>query len=219
MQLVIGNKNYSSWSLRPWLLLRHFQLDFEEIRVPLFVPGYQDELGRYSASQKVPVLLDDGITVWDSLAICEYISEKYTAGKALPEDQAERAICRSYCSEMHSGFMAIRSQLPMNCRATRKLEFAEEVLAECARIDSLWRGARDKFRAGGDYLFGAFSLADCMYAPMVMRFHSYGVNLSEISQAYVNTLLKNAAVKQWREAAAAESELLPDYEIGQELSP
>lgn len=218
MQLIIGNKNYSSWSLRPWLLLRHFKLGFEEIRIPLFVEGYQDRLRQYSPTLKVPVLIDEGRTIWDSLAICEYVSEKYLDGKALPEDITERAVCRSYCMEMHSGFAAIRSEMPMNCRARRRLQLSAEALAEVRRIDMLWSDIRSQSDAGDRYLFGDFSLADCMYAPIAMRFHSYAVELSASSHSYLKMLLRNPAIMQWREEAKQEPEMLPDYELGTELN-
>ncbi|HIA58580.1 MAG TPA: glutathione S-transferase family protein [Gammaproteobacteria bacterium] len=218
MQLIIGNKNYSSWSMRPWLLLRHFKLGFKEIRIPLFVEGYQDRLRQYSPTLKVPVLIDEGQTIWDSLAICEYVSEKYLDAKALPEDVAVRAICRSYCMEMHSGFNAIRSEMPMNCRALRRLQLSAEALVEVRRIDMLWSDIRPQSDAGDCYLFGDFSLADCMYAPIAMRFHSYAVELSASSHSYVEMLLRNPAIKQWRQEAEQEPEMLPDYEVGSELS-
>lgn len=220
MQLIIGNKNYSSWSMRPWVLLRHFEIPFEEVRVPLFVDGFEKELAKYSPTLKVPVLIDGDSSVWDSLAIVEYVSEKYLAGAALPENLQQRAQCRSYCSEMHSGFSAIRNQLPMNCRARRKLEFSPEVLSECKRVDQLWSEARNKYQSDGDYLFGEFSLADCMYAPMAMRFRTYGVELSTASQVYLELLLSNSAVAQWQGEAEQEKEVLSAaYEVGEELLP
>lgn len=222
MQLIIGNKNYSSWSLRPWLLLTQHQIPFEEIRVALFTEGFQQELAKYSPSMRVPVLIDDApdgaITVWDSLAICEYVSEKYLSNAGYPADLYERAQCRAYCSEMHSGFMAIRSQLPMNCRARRHLQLDAAILAEVRRVDDIWCEARGRHHRAGDYLFGRFSIADCMFAPMVMRFHTYGVPLSDTARAYMATLLDNRALQQWIAGATAEKEVLPDYELGQKLA-
>lgn len=215
MQLVIGNKNYSSWSMRPWLLLKHYNIPFEEIKVALFSDGYQQILAKYSPSLRVPVLIDAGNTIWDSLAICEYISEKYLGHKAFPAEVAKRARCRSYCSEMHAGFMSIRSQLPMNCRARRRIEFTPAVVAEISRVDQIWSEARASNGEGGAYLFGEFSIADCFYAPMAMRFHTYGVPLSATAQHYVMTLLENAAVRQWCAEAVLEPESLPDYEVGE----
>lgn len=219
MQLVIGNKNYSSWSMRPWLLLQHHGIAFDEIRVALFSDGYQQILAQYSPSLRVPVLIDAGNTVWDSLAICEYVSERFLGGAGYPVDMLERARCRSYCSEMHAGFMSIRSQLPMNCRAQRRLQISAEVAAEVRRVDQIWAELRKLFGSRGEYLFGAFSIADCMYAPMAMRFHTYGVTLSAPAQAYVASLLANPAVQKWRSAANTEAEVLPGYEIGEEYNP
>lgn len=219
MQLVIGNKNYSSWSMRPWLLLRHHGIAFEEIRVPLFSAGYQQILARYSPSLRVPVLLDAGLTVWDSLAICEYVSERYLQGRGYPADLLERARCRSYCNEMHSGFTSIRSQLPMNCRARRRLQLSSEVLAEVRRVEQIWSELREAHASEGEYLFGGFGIADCMYAPMVMRFHTYQVPLSASAQAYLDSLLSHPAVQLWLAAARIETEVLPAYELGEQINP
>lgn len=219
MQLVIGNKNYSSWSLRPWLLLKHFDIPFEEIAIALFTEGYQQQLAQYSPTLRVPVLKDGDSTVWDSLAICEYVSEKYLQGTALPTNIEDRALCRAYCSEMHSGFMAIRSEMPMNCRARKSLQITEQAEVDCRRIDRLFSDARAQFSQRGDYLFGEFSLADCMFAPIVMRFATYGIELSESSQEYVRTMLQNAALSVWVEDAQNESQILTDFELGEEISP
>ncbi len=219
MQLIIGNKNYSSWSLRPWLLLTHYGVPFEEISVALFTPGYKEELARYSPTLRVPVLKDGGTTIWDSLAICEYLSEKYLEGKAYPMDMEERGLCRSYCSEMHSGFMAIRSEMPMNCRARRRLQISAVAREESRRVDQLFCEARARYARHGDYLFGEFSLADCMFAPIVMRFTTYGIELSEIAQKYMAFMLENPALASWVEAARNEPQMLPDFEFGEEISP
>ncbi|MFT7471818.1 MAG: glutathione S-transferase [Kiritimatiellia bacterium] len=219
MQLVIGNKNYSSWSLRPWLLLRHFDVPFEEISIALFTQGYQQELAQYSPTLRVPVLKDGDSTIWDSLAICEFVSEKYLQGAGLPANIEERALCRAYCSEMHSGFMAIRSEMPMNCRSRKKLEITAAAGADCRRVDQLFSDARAQFSSRGDYLFGGFSLADCMFAPIVMRFTTYGIELSESSQKYVRTMLQNTALSVWVEDAQNESQILADFELGEEISP
>ncbi|GJM11941.1 MAG: glutathione S-transferase [Pseudohongiella sp.] len=219
MQLVIGNKNYSSWSLRPWMLLKHFNIPFEEVGIALFTEGYQQELAKYSPTLRVPVLKDGDCTIWDSLAICEYVSEKYLGGAAFPADIKARALCRSYCSEMHSGFMAIRSEMPMNCRARKQLEISASAKAECKRVDQLFSDARAVFSGRGDYLFGEFSLADCMFAPIVMRFTTYGIELSESSQEYVRKVLENPALRAWVDAARNETQILTDFEIGEEISP
>ena len=218
LQLVIGNKNYSSWSLRPWLLLEYFGVDFQEIPIALFTPGYQEQLGRYSPSMKVPALIDVELTVWDSLAICEYVNEVYLDGKALPSGREARALCRSFCSEMHSGFTAIRSQLPMNCRARKQLDLTPEVLSDVERIDALWTQGRRRFVDFGPYLFGKFSMADCMYAPVVMRCQTYGVPLGPQAAEYLATMLQNAALQRWVAGAKQEANVLPDYEVGVDIS-
>ena len=215
MQLVIGNKNYSSWSLRPWLLLSHFGIEFEEVRIRLFEEGFKDSLRPYSPTLKVPVLIDEGSTVWDSLAICEYVNEKYLGGAALPTDIEERGRCRSYCSEMHAGFYEIRNHLPMNCRARRRLRLSTAIKQECARIDNMWQQALAEKRAEGPFLFGPFSVADSFFAPVVTRFRTYGVEVSAPSAAYMETMLQTPALLSWLQQAAAETEILEDYELGE----
>lgn len=217
MKLVIGNKNYSSWSMRPWLLLRHHGIDFEEIRVPLFSEGYQQILARYSPSMRVPVLLDADLAIWDSLAICEYVSERYLQGKGYPAEMLERARCRSYCNEMHSGFTSIRSQLPMNCRARRCLQLSAEVQTEVKRVDQIWSELRETHAQNGSYLFGQFGIADCMFAPMVMRFHTYQITPSAPARAYMDSLLAHPAVGHWLATARIETDVLPQYEVGEQI--
>ncbi len=219
MQLIIGTKNYSSWSLRPWLLLQHYAIPFEEIKIALFTEGFKDELAKYSPTLRVPVLKDGETTIWDSLAICEFVSDKYLQGRALPKSVEDRGLCRAYCSEMHSGFFAIRNEMPMNCRALRRLELSDEAVAECKRVDQLFSEARAQFAAQGEYLFGKFSIADCMFAPVVTRFHSYGVALSEAGQEYMHFMLKNPALASWLEQAKQETQILADYELGTPLTP
>jgi len=214
LQLVIGNKNYSSWSLRAWMLLDHYQLDFREIPVRLFTPGYEEQLQRYSPSMKVPVLIDEELTVWESLAICEYVNENYLQGKAMPAGREARAMCRSFCHEMHAGFATIRSQLPMNCRALKTVQIGPDLAAECSRINALWTQARRRFVDQGDYLFGRFSLADCMFAPIVLRFHTYGIKLGSQASAYRDTMLEDPSVRRWCDAADRESDVLQDFEVG-----
>jgi len=198
--------------------LHHHQIAFEEIRVPLFSDGYQQILARYSPSLRVPVLLDADLAVWDSLAICEYVSERYLQGKGYPADILERARCRSYCNEMHSGFTSIRSQLPMNCRARRRLQLSTEVLAEIRRVEQIWSELREAHASDGAFLFGEFGIADCMYAPMVMRFHTYQISLSAPANAYMDSLLAHPAVELWLAAARIETEVLPAYELGEQIN-
>lgn len=216
MKLIIGNKNYSSWSLRPWLLLSAFDLPFEEVRIPLFVEGFKSEIEKYSAAGKVPVLHDNGLVVWDSLAICEYISEKYLGGKGWPEDEKLRAMARSCCAEMHSGFATLRNDMPMNCRALgRKVDITTELQRDISRIDSLWTSLTSKHRDQGPWLFGEFSIADCMFAPVVFRFNTYSPELSKNAQEYIKTMLAHPKMKLWLEQAAQEAETIQYAEVGQ----
>ncbi|MCG8412648.1 MAG: glutathione S-transferase family protein [Pseudomonadales bacterium] len=215
LKLVIGNKNYSSWSMRPWVLLSHFNIVFDEVRIPLFTQDYQQELAKYSPSLKVPVLIDGDTTIWDSLAICEYVSEKYLGGAPLPSSAKERALCRAYCAEMHAGFFAIRNQLPMNCRARKKLTLNSQLETEIARIQRLWDEAREKYQDQGPYLFGEFSIADAFYAPVVMRFLTYGISLSPLSEEYLTNMVMNEAIQSWVQEAQTETEVLPDFELGE----
>ncbi len=215
MQLIIGNKNYSSWSLRPWLLLSHFNLAFEEIRIPLDSPEFTTTLSQYSAAGKVPVLQDKGVEIWDSLAICEYVSEQYLSGKGWPVDPLARAQARSASAEMHSSFMAIRSSMPMNCRSSRVITISPEMRMEIDRVDQLWSQLRNNYGTNGDFLFGEFSIADCMFAPMASRFNTYRPELSETSQNYVKSVINNPAMQQWYTQAAQETEVLEREEAGQ----
>ena len=217
MKLIIGNKNYSSWSMRPWLLLKHFQVEFEEIRIPLFTEGFEKQLALYTEANKVPVLHDGQTRVWDSLAICEYVNEQYLEGQGWPQDKALRAEARSASAEMHSSFMAVREFMPLNCRAQRRIAFNDEMLAEIQRIDSLWLDLRLKHQGQGPWLFGEFSIADCMYAPMASRFRTYAPDISAQSSQYVESILAHDAVRLWYQQAAAEQEVLEHYHVGEAI--
>lgn len=211
--LVIGNKNYSSWSFRPWLVLKQMGVDFDEIRIPLFRQGYQDEIRRHSPAGKVPIYKEGGLVVWDSLAICEYLAEKDRS--LWPADPAARAHARSISAEMHSGFAALRSALPMNCRARgRRVELDERVRRDVARIQQIWCACRECYGASGPWLFGAFSIADAMYAPVVSRFLTYGVDCDPVCRRYMEAVLANAHVKQWFADAAQEAEVIEEEEVG-----
>ena len=211
MQLVIGNKNYSSWSLRPWMLLSTLNLNFEEIPVSLKAEGLSNRLAQYSPTSRVPVLIDDDVTVWDSLAICEYVSERYLDGKGWPSDIEKRAEARAVTAEMHSGFGGLRSEMPMNCRALRRVEASEQTRRDIARVDEIWAKG---MAAGGPWLFGEFSIADCFYAPVVMRFKTYGVELSAGAQQYQDWFLRHEALNTWVAAAKQETEIVPEDEAG-----
>jgi glutathione S-transferase len=215
MKLVIGNKNYSSWSLRAWLLLAAFDLAFDEVRIALSTATTRSEIAKHTAAGKVPVLHDGDLVVWDSLAICEYISEQYLGGRAWPAGAKDRAQARSCCAEMHSGFFTLREKLPMNCRATgRKVAMTSDLIKEISRVDSLWTGLRAKYAASGPWLFGEFSIADCMFAPVAFRFATYQVAVSESSRQYLQTVLHHPKIQLWLEQAKKETETIDDSEVG-----
>jgi len=212
LKLVIGNKNYSSWSLRPWLQLRESGIPFEEIRVPLFSEGaWREEIAAFTPAGKVPVLIDGDLAVWDSLAICEYVREK--EGKAIgwPTAPSARAVARAVSAEMHSGFAALRAELPMNIRTRRPLALdtlSETCRNEIARVDALWCSARERYGLEGPWLFGRLSIADLMYAPVASRFVTYEIPVSAEAQRFVEGIHGLASFREWAEAAEAESERL-----------
>jgi glutathione S-transferase len=215
LTLVIGNKNYSSWSLRPWLALRMAGLAFEEIRIPLYQPGSREAILRHSPAGRVPILLHGDVTVWDSLAICEYVAELAPAAKLWPEDRALRAHARSISAEMHSGFTALRSAMPMNMRlsgAQLVKAPSPEVQADVARVVAIFEECRARHGGGGDFLFGRFSIADAMYAPVATRLRSYSVSLPARSQAWVDAIYALPAMREWIAAGVAESERFAEYE-------
>ncbi|RRC97279.1 glutathione S-transferase family protein [Amphritea balenae] len=213
MQLVIGNHNYSSWSLRAWLLMRHTGLKFETLRIALFTPGFTDQIKQYSSAAKVPVLLDNGQTIWDSLAICEYISEQHLNGAGWPVDIQLRAHARSSCAEMHSGFMALRNEMPMNCRRTvDNFSTSEASRKDIERICQLWDEAL-KISGSEQFLYGDFSIADAFYAPVIYRFNSYGVALTPQLEAYKERVLNLPACQEWLELARQETEVIEEEEV------
>jgi len=211
MRLVIGNKNYSSWSLRAWLPLRHFGLDFEEERVALFEPGYRERILKRSPAGKVPVLIDGDVTVWESLAIGEYLAETCPELEMWPTSAAERALARSISAEMHAGFADLRSHMPMNIRGSYPGKGRTPgVDADIARIRALW--GQCLAGSGGPFLFGNFTIADAMYAPVATRFVTYGVALDPRSNEYVQQIWNLPAMREWRAAAQAETEFIADAE-------
>ena len=215
MKLVIGNKNYSSWSFRPWLLLTYHQVEFEEVRVALFSENYKAAITSLSGAGFVPILEDGDTTVWDSLAICEYISETCLEDKGWPLDRHDRSQARACSAEMHSGFPNIRNMMPMNVRASgRVIDITPEIEKEVARIDAIWTGLRTSYAVRGPWLFGEFSIADCMYAPMVFRFKTYGINLSSESRTYMDTVLAHPATQGWMHDALNETEVIDWAEVG-----
>jgi glutathione S-transferase len=213
LHLVIANKAYSSWSLRPWLAMKVNALAFQETVIRLAEPDTATQIARYSAAGKVPVLKHGHRTVWESLAILEYLADTFPDKPWWPADAEARAMARSVAAEMHAGFSALRSHMGFNVRRDLKgLGRAPGVDADIARITALWRDARRQFGKGGPFLFGAFSNADAMYAPVVTRFKTYGVELDPVSQAYCDAVLALAPMQQWYAEAAAEPWMIAKYE-------
>ena len=211
MRLVIGNKNYSSWSLRAWLPLRHLGVPFEEERIALFEPGYKERILARSPAGKVPVLIDGDVTVWDTLAIGEYLAERFPGRGLWPEHAADRARARSVSAEMHAGFAALRTHMPMNIRARYPGRGrTPEVAADIARVCEIWRECLR--RSGGPFLFGGFGLVDAMYAPVAARFLTYAIELEAGLEAYVDGIWNLAAMREWRSAAVAETEIIAEDE-------
>lgn len=214
LTLVIGNKNYSSWSLRPWVLMKHFNVEFTEKRIPLSTSSTMQELSSYPSDYKVPILQDGDLIVWDSLAIAEYISEKYLDNRGWPAVEKARAEARSISAEMHSSFVNIRTEMPMNCRRTiSPISLSEQALQEVERIKALWEQCRSKYASQGDWLFGEYSIADAMFAPIVLRFMSYAIPVSGQVEGYIETVLNQPSIIGWIEAGRAEKEVIQESEI------
>lgn len=215
MKLIIGNKNYSSWSLRGWLALKAFDVPFEEVKLSLFSDTFHSELAQYSPAGKVPVLVDGDLSVWDSLSICEYVNENYLNGKGWPADTKKRAVARSVVADMHSGLFGIRNEMPMNCRARRHVELSAQAEKEVAGLEELWSKLRSEHAHAGDYLFGEFSLADVFFAPVIFRFVTYGITLSGRAKEYHQIMLAHPAMQSWLEEALAETDIVETDEAGQ----
>jgi glutathione S-transferase len=212
LQLVIANKNYSSWSLRPWILLEHFGIPFEEIHIWLAEADTERQILRYSPTGKVPCLIDGGgHAIWDSLAIAETLAERYAQHGFWPEDPVAGAHARSVSAEMHSGFSALRNDMPMRIRSQLPGQGATPgALADIARIDAIWRDCLQRY--GGPFLFGAFSIADAMYAPVVMRFNTYHPALSPQAAAYAAHCIAQPAMQAWIAGAQTEGHAIERYE-------
>jgi len=207
--LLIGSKNYSSWSLRPWLFLRKADFKFREQLVYFDESDYQAQIAALSPSRRVPLLIDGGVKIWDSLAICEYAAE--FTGYGLPRDRADRAWARSVAAEMHSGFQTLRNECPMNVRArNRRVPLTPQLAADIARVDEIWSGCRKGY--GGGWLFGEFSMADAMFAPVFFRFQTYGAALSAASQTYLKFALNDPVMREWQDAASKEGHPLLDVD-------
>ncbi|MEQ8735975.1 MAG: glutathione S-transferase family protein [Rhodospirillaceae bacterium] len=212
LTLVIANKTYSSWSLRPWLAMTHFGLEFEEVVIPLHQEATSAEIRKHSPAGKVPVLHHGGITVWESLAILDYLADAFYDKPWWPTDPHAKAHARTIAAEMHSGFGALRKAMPMNLGKSYDARvWAEDVAKDVQRVQDLWRDARDRFGQGGDFLFGDFTIADAMYAPVVSRFKTYAVDMDETSRAYSASIFNLPAMQKWVAEAADEPWVIDAY--------
>jgi glutathione S-transferase len=220
LTLVIGNKNYSSWSLRPWILLKHLGVPFQEKLLRLQTPEFKDEVAKFGPSGRVPILQvgnEDGFCVWDSLAICEYIAE--ITGQGWPKDPMARAVARSVSAEMHSGFSNLRMEWPMNARArNRRTPMTPGLESDIDRIQEIWLDCRRRFGSTGPWLFGEYSIADAMYAPVVLRFNTYGTQISENARWYIATAIEDAALQDWVLGAKGESWIIEESEVGRPIN-
>ena len=214
LRLVIANPNYSSWSLRAWLILQHHNIPFEVICIPIMpAESFGERISRYSPARKVPVLLDGDLVIWESLAIAEYLAERFPHLQLWPAESAARAHARAVSAEMHAGFAKLREHMTLNCR--RQLPGrgrARGVTEEIARVCDIWRDCRARFGSAGNFLFGAFTTADAMFAPVVLRFKTYEVALDPVCRRYADAVLALPAMQQWLEMARNEPEVAPHYE-------
>ncbi|WP_455220737.1 glutathione S-transferase family protein [Kaarinaea lacus] len=216
LTLIIGNKNYSSWSLRPWVFMKQCHIAFAEKRIALFTDTTNQELAPYNSDFKVPVLQDDDLLIWDSLSILEYLSERYLDNNGWPGDVNARAFARTISCEMHSSFFNVRKELPMNCRKKfHNIRLSAEAEREVERIKTLWRQCRSRYSADGEWLFGKYSIADAMFAPVALRFEGYSIPLNEVEEAYVQSVLKQPCIIEWIEAGKLEKEVIVEDEIEQ----
>jgi glutathione S-transferase len=215
LKLVIGNKNYSSWSMRPWLALRANNIPFEEVFISLYT-GAADK-GRilnFSRSGKVPILIDGDLAVWDSLAIIEYLAERFPEKRLWPEHPADRAHARAISAEMHSGFAALRNECGMNLHLpVRAIELSDDARANVARIEDIWSECRARYGQFGPFLFGSFGAADAMFAPVVHRFRTYAIAVSKETQAYMDTMVALPAFAEWTKAGLAETIVIEKFEV------
>jgi glutathione S-transferase len=212
--IYLGNKNYSSWSLRPWLALKQIGIPFDEVVIPLYQPTSREMVLRHSPSGKVPALRHGQVTVWESLAICEYLAESFPAFPLWPSEREARAVARAVSAEMHAGFAALRAHLPMNVRSSFPSRgVTPAVQADINRIAALWRDCRKRFGDGGDFLFGRFTIADAMFAPVATRFRTYRTPLDRDAQAYCDVLMALPAMQEWLAAARNEPMVVEAYEF------
>jgi glutathione S-transferase len=214
LHLVIGNKNYSSWSLRPWIAMKVAGIAFAEQVISLDAPDFKERVHAISAAGKVPALADGETQVWESLAILEYLAEKFPQAGLWPAEPNARAHARSIAAEMHAGFLPLRRHYPMNIwRPVRRREPTAEVVENLGRIEAMWTDCRTRFGQGGPFLFGGFGAADAMYAPVVSRLHTYDVDMGPVARAYMEAVLGLPAWAAWCAAAVQEPWVLPQDEV------
>jgi glutathione S-transferase len=214
MKLIIGNKKYSSWSLRPWIAMKQIGLTFDEVVIPMNMPNTRADMLAHSPTGLVPTLIDGDVTIFETIAILEYLNDKFPKAQLWPKDIAARAHARAISAEMHAGFAALRRDCPMNmCRAVKKHIVSPEAAKNAERIDALWVDARKRFGQGGEFLFGHFTNADAMFAPVVNRFHVYDLPRSKTAQAYMNAVMALPAWKEWEKAAQAETWVIASSEV------
>lgn len=211
VQIVLGNKNYSSWSLRAWLALKHTGAPFTETVLPLRQPGWTEAIAQWSPGGRVPAIRHGEVVVWESLAICEYLAEAFPQARLWPEERVARAHARAVCSEMHAGFTALRENMPFDLRSATKrgTGLTPAVEQDIARICAIWRECRARWGREGDFLYGRFTAADAFFAPVAGRFRTYAPPLDEVAQAYVKAIFALPAMQEWLAAAEKEPWSLP----------
>ena len=214
LKLIIGNKNYSSWSLRPWIAMKAAGIDFEEVTIPLEAPDFKARASAASPAGRVPVLVDGDAVVWESIAILEHLAERFPDRGLWPSDAVARAHARSLATEMHGGFGALRSAAPMNLwRPIEPRAMPEAALKDVRALERRWAEARERFGAGGDFLYGDFCAADAMFAPVATRLRTYGIAVDAVTQAYVVVVHDHPAFVEWKELALRETGVVPEDEV------
>jgi glutathione S-transferase len=220
LTLVIGNKNYSSWSFRPWIALRMAGIPFEEVVIPLYEPGSKERILSFSPAGKVPVLIDGDMRVWESLAIIDELAERFPQAQLWPKDPAARAHARAIAAEMHAGFAPLRRHCPMNMwRPVKARELPPDAAADVKRIGAIFTECRERFGRGGAFLFGAFGAADAMYAPVVSRLHTYDIAVGPVVEAYKQAMMALPAWTEWRAAARQETWVMANAEVDWPIVP
>ena len=214
LRLIIGNKNYSSWSLRPWIAMKVAGIAFDEEVISLDAEDFKARVGQVSPAGRVPALADGNVQIWESLAILEYLAEKFPGARLWPADPGARALARAISAEMHAGFVPLRRHLPMNMsRPVMPRQLTPEVETNVRRIEAMWTDCRTRYGGDGSFLFGSFGAADAMYAPVVARFHTYAVKVGGPARAYMDAIMALPAWAEWRGAALAEPWVLPEDEV------